>query len=236
MSVFGKEIAERVAEWLGYESHTDDNSEEIGGENAGRAQRTETAAGPLNDIVTEDNAADQFAELHAYSLRFCHDHDAWFRFDGCIWVRDRTDMVFQLAREHARVLADKQDGKKRYITSKTAFADAIIKFAKADRRLAVCADDWDRDPLLLGTPGGTVDLRNGELRPSIREDGITKSVMVAPLDEPCPLWDRFLKETTGSDLELIRFLQQWCGYALTGLTREHALVFVYGRREEPPPH
>ena len=29
-------------------------------------------------------------------------------------------------------------------------------------------------------------------------------------------------------MELIRYLQQWCGYCLTGDTREHALVFVYG--------
>lgn len=30
-------------------------------------------------------------------------------------------------------------------------------------------------------------------------------------------WIQFLNETTGNDLELIRFLQQWCGYGLTGM-------------------
>ena len=44
----------------------------------------------------------------------------------------------------------------------------------------------------------------------------------------CPRWLQFLDETTGSDAELVRFLQQWCGYSLTGITREHALVFVFG--------
>ena len=33
------------------------------------------------------------------------------------------------------------------------------------------SSDWDRDPWLLGTPGGTVDLRTGELRPA-RPDGL----------------------------------------------------------------
>jgi putative DNA primase/helicase len=51
---------------------------------------------------------------------------------------------------------------------------------------------------------------------------------VAPTSEDCPLWDRFLRETTGDDTDLVRFLKQWCGYSLTGITREHALVFVYG--------
>jgi putative DNA primase/helicase len=82
--------------------------------------------------------------------------------------------------------------------------------------------------LLLGTPGGTVDLRTGELRTSRLEDCITKMTSVAPLDEPCPRWIQFLNEATGKDADLIEFLQQWCGYGLTGLTREHALVFVYG--------
>jgi phage/plasmid-associated DNA primase len=39
---------------------------------------------------------------------------------------------------------------------------------------------------------------------------------------------KFLYDCSGGDVELIRFLQQWCGYCLTGDTREHALIFVYG--------
>ena len=81
---------------------------------------------------------------------------------------------------------------------------------------------------MLGTPGGTVDLRTGELRDSERSDGITKTVAAAPDGGACPQWLKFLEETTGADQDLIRFLQQWCGYCLTGVTREHALVFVYG--------
>ena len=38
----------------------------------------------------------------------------------------------------------------------------------------------------------------------------------------------FLDEATGGDKDLIRFLQQFSGYCLTGITREHKLVFVYG--------
>jgi putative DNA primase/helicase len=66
------------------------------------------------------------------------------------------------------------------------------------------------------------------LRPASRDDGITKTTLVMPNDAGCPLWLRFLNEATGNDGELIRFLQQFCGYCLTGVTREHALVFVYG--------
>jgi hypothetical protein len=63
----------------------------------------------------------------------------------------------------------------------------------------------------------------------IPADCITKVTAIGPAGSPdCARWLQFLNETTGADAEFIRFLQQWCGYVLTGLTREHALVFVYG--------
>src|SRR5205814_10562645 len=44
----------------------------------------------------------------------------------------------------------------------------------------------------------------------------------------CPSWLRFLREVTGWNDELRDFLQRIAGYALTGITREHALFFFYG--------
>jgi P4 family phage/plasmid primase-like protien len=38
----------------------------------------------------------------------------------------------------------------------------------------------------------------------------------------------FLREALDGDAEAIRFLQQWSGYSLTGVTKEQALVFVHG--------
>jgi putative DNA primase/helicase len=183
---------------------------------------------PLNDIVTEDSAALRFIAQHGEDLRFCHSVGSWYRWDGSHWSVDRTGVAFQWARELARRLSEDQDERKRYITNKTSFASGVERFAKHDPQVAVTADHWDRNPFLVGTPGGTVDLCTGELGDSRRQDGITKSTSVAPSKDGCPEWLRFLEETTGNDRELVRFLQQWCGYSLTGVTREHALVFVYG--------
>ena len=58
--------------------------------------------------------------------------------------------------------------------------------------------DWDRDPFLLGTPAGTVDLRTGELREPDPRDGITKITAVSPAETAdCPRWLQFLDETFG---------------------------------------
>lgn len=180
------------------------------------------------EAVSEDLAALAFVEQHGRDLRFCHDSGCWYRWDNQIWREDKTRLAFQFARELIRSLAEDGDHKKRINVGRAAFAGGVEKFAKGDPRVAVSIEFWDRDAWLLGTPRGTVDLRTGILRPSLREDGITKSTQVAPANQECPLWKRFLGETAGDDTGLIRFLQQWCGYSLTGITREHALVFVYG--------
>jgi putative DNA primase/helicase len=106
---------------------------------------------------------------------------------------------------------------------------AVERLAKADRRLAATVDQWDRDPWLLNTPRGIVDLRTGKLGPHRSEAYMTKCAGVAP-DPSCaiPIWTEFLARVMRGDDELIKFLQRVAGYALTGVTSEHALFFCYG--------
>jgi putative DNA primase/helicase len=148
---------------------------------------------------------------------------------GSIWKPNQTAIAFHFARELARELADSETDKVRYVTSKTSFAAGVEKFARTDPIFAVTSESWDADPMLLGTPSGTVDLTTGRLSPSNSADGITKATAVAPSETAdCPLWRRFLNEATNGDEEMVKFLQQWAGYSLTGDVREQSLVFVYG--------
>jgi putative DNA primase/helicase len=185
-------------------------------------------ASVANFIITEDSAATDFIDRHGENLRYCHTTQAWFIFKLTHWNKDETGEVFQMIRVIARELSDLQEKSKLPGINKTSFASGVERFGKSDQQVAVTHAYWDSDPWLLGTPGGTVDLRTGKLRPPLRDDAITKVTAVAPLEGGCPLWLKFLDEATGGDKEFIRFLQQWCGYCLTGVTHEHALVFVYG--------
>jgi putative DNA primase/helicase len=185
-------------------------------------------ASVANFVITEDSAATDFIDRHGENLRFCHTTGAWFIFKTTSWREDETGEVFQMIRVMVRQLSDMQEKSKLPAINRTSFSSGIERFAKSDQQVAVTHDYWDADPWLLGTPGGTVDLRNGVLRESRREDAITKLTAVAPLDEGCPLWLKFLNDSTDGDQEFVRFLQQWWGYCLTGITREHALAFIYG--------
>jgi len=193
----------------------------------GEAKR-ETARAELGDFdANEDGIALAFAKRHADALRFDHDASAWYQWDDMIWRRDRTKLAFSWARILCRDMAG-QGGDKDKL-AKAGTSAAVERFAQSDRAFAVTSETWDGNDWLLGTPGGTVDLRTGEIRAARREDHITKATAVAPVAVPeCRLWLKFLGEITGNDDGLIRFLRQWCGYCLTGDTREHALLFGAG--------
>lgn len=183
----------------------------------------------LEDLLTEDSAALRFTAAHRDDLRFCHTAGTWFRWDGAIWRPDSTGAAFHFARELARDLCKAEPERAALVASKAAFAAAVERFARSDPAHARTADDWDRDPMILGTPAGLVDLNTGRLGAPDAAAMVTKATAVAPsTSASCPLWRRFLDDSTGGDAGLIRFLQQWAGYCLTGDTREHALVFVFG--------
>ena len=115
--------------------------------------------------------------------------------------------------------------KRQLLSAKTIAA--VERLARSDPRLAATVDQWDRDPWLLNTPAGTIELQTGRMREHRREDYITKITAVRPGGD-CPLWRAFLSRVTDGDSELAAFIQRMLGYSLTGSTQDHALFFCHG--------
>jgi putative DNA primase/helicase len=182
-----------------------------------------------NYLVTEDSAALQFTARYAGDLRYDHKLGKWLVWTGKLWKIEETKLAFSWARDLVRELAKNEEPKVRIQAGKLGFAAGVEKFAQADRAFAVTQEIWDRDPYLLGTPDGVVDLRTGSLLPPARELFITKATAVAPAQSAdCPLWLRFLDESMRGDAGLVAFLKSFSGYMLTGDVSEHALMFGYG--------
>ncbi len=55
---------------------------------------------------------------------------------------------------------------------------AVESLTRANKASVARAQDFDADRLLLGTPGGVVDLRTDTLRPARREDLLTPATAV----------------------------------------------------------
>jgi putative DNA primase/helicase len=181
--------------------------------------------------ITEDALARAFIDAHAGRLLYRHDgQPGWLLWRNTYWGQDLSREVFDMLREFVRAACARKNKKGRGPGGGSRFCLGIERFCQADRRVAVTADRFDQNDWLLGTPGGVVDLRSGEIRPASPDDYITRQTAVAPAlrGTPCPLWDRFLDEATGGDIELIGFLRRFAGYALSGLTTEQCLLFIAG--------
>jgi putative DNA primase/helicase len=176
----------------------------------------------------DDSLALKFTAKHGENLRYTSAMGRWSKWTGNRWERDETLAVFDLARDTCReegiACEDKRIGA-RIASAQTV--SAVERLARADRRHAATVEQWDVDPWVLNTPGGLVDLRTGGSRPSRREDYLTKLTAVAPRGD-CAIWRKFLERVTDGKQELVDFLQRMCGYALTGVTREHAMFFLFG--------
>lgn len=108
-----------------------------------------------------------------------------------------------------------------------ATARSVERLAQSDSRLAARIANFDVDPLILNTPAGVVDLKTGQLLPRRCHDLFTKSTAVAPGGD-CPQWEQFLLQINRGDREMVRYLKRFIGYTLTGITKEHAFVFLRG--------
>ena len=145
-----------------------------------------------------------------------------------MWRTDDTLRVFDHARRLCRQASSECDNERTGVTVASAKTVAAVeRLARSDRRHAATIEQWDENPWLLNTPGGTVDLRTGKMRLHDPKDYITKSTAVTP-GGMCPLWQDFLRTVTDGDDKLQEYLQRMAGYCLTGSIREHALFFAYG--------
>jgi P4 family phage/plasmid primase-like protien len=177
---------------------------------------------------TDDALAMDFTARHAQDWRYVAAWGHWLHWDGSCWRKETTLRAYDLARLICREASARC--RKPKIAAKVASAAtvaAVERLARADRGHAATVDQWDRDTWLLNTPDDTIDLRTGASRPHERSDYATKTAAASPRGAPST-WISFLNDVTGGDGELQRYLARMAGYALTGVTTEHALFFLYG--------
>jgi putative DNA primase/helicase len=192
---------------------------------APRQKRARDTAGstprPATPHLTEMDVRTKF-EADAKGRRlFEHRSKSWYVERTGIWHRDELG---ETVRE-VQTLCETIGGN--FATLKKV--KAVEELARSAPGIRCTTDDFDREPYLLGTPRGLIDLCTGDVLPPDPGQRVTMSTTVA-LDDTCPTprWDAFLSGVTGDDADTIRFLQSWFGYCLTGDTREQKMVFAYG--------
>jgi P4 family phage/plasmid primase-like protien len=178
---------------------------------------------------SDDALAERFYQRHSDDLRYVQGWGEWLFWDGQRWAKDDTQKVASLVQkmcEEAALECESIGAANRVRSARTRAA--VQQEASVQGRLAATVDQWDRDPWLLNTPGGVVDLHTGKLRPAVREDYCTKLAGATPEKKSPNRWRQFLDEITAHDKQLQKYLQRICGYFLTGDVSEHAVFFLYG--------
>jgi putative DNA primase/helicase len=192
----------------------------------------EGEAGPRD--LTHDGLALELGDQWRNEARHVAAWGRWFFWTGQRWEEDGTLEHLTRTRAFLREVTDRlgpefdASAKKRLRQADTV--TKVASLARSNVAQAATVEQFDANPWLLGTPGGTVDLRTGELRPAVTTDYITKTTSVAPAPAGtiAPLFVEFLDQITDGDTPLIEYLQRFFGYALTGSTREHAFIFGHG--------
>jgi len=177
---------------------------------------------------TDEGLALRFSDKHGGGYRYVAGWGKWQEWTGSAWKPDETLQVFNLSRAICRRASSEcNNAKIAAIVASAKTVAAVERLAKSDRRHAARVDQWDADPWLLNTPGGTINLRTSQMRRHEPTDHITQTTAVTP-GGTCPMWHTFLAKVTNQDVELQAYLKRVAGYCLTGSIREHALFFAYG--------
>lgn len=182
-----------------------------------------------------------FVDLYRGTVLFNIDTRCWYVWTGRKWQEDRGNILIlrQTQEFHKAVgawYATRPDfGRNTSIEKalrwlvKTSNREKMLKDAAAI--LNCCMKDFDRNQKTLNLRNGILDLESGELLAHAPQQMNTKICNVDFDPESSPeVWEKFVVEIMEGDPEKVRYLQQLCGYLLTGEnTLEQAFCF-YGER------
>ncbi len=172
-------------------------------------------------------------------VRYVPEWEQWLAWDGRRWAPDISGEVPRLAKatalaiyEEALKCEDKARRKELAAHAPRSESEgrltAMASLAKTEPGIPVLVATLDQDPMILNVENGTLELQTGSLRPHSPVDLITKLAPVLfDANAKCPAFHRFLERVL-PDRALRAFLQKAIGYALTGLTTEQILLFLYG--------
>jgi putative DNA primase/helicase len=170
-----------------------------------------------------------FCDGHGQNWRHTSVWGMWAKWDGVRWVPDENKAITWAVQACCEAVVKAHHAEANSVQRNKAGSlktvNAVIGLACSDPRIATAPREWDSDTMLLGTPTGIVDLRTGQTTASSREQLISKSTSVSPAPGAHPWWDKVLGRAAGADPD---FLQLWCGYMLTGDTREERFLFIHG--------
>jgi len=189
---------------------------------------------------TDTTNAYRLLKEHGKDLRYNCLWKKWVVWNGSRWEMDDGYLVhdrgLKIVRGIYAELLKTADYRERIEIEKHAMQSesarrrkALIEVASWIPELNVKTDDLDKDPWLFNVKNGTIDLRTGEMREPCPDDLITRIANVEfDPEAECPAWKKFIMEIMNFNTELIHFIQNAAGWAITGDTSEQSMFILFG--------
>lgn len=190
--------------------------------------------------LNDTGNAHGFVDLFGRDIRYNFDNKIWMVWNGRHWQYDVTESVKNLT----EILAEKMlyesnsisDMNERIRAVKniehiysSAGKEALLKEARHLSGIPVLNSDFDRDPRLLCTESGVVDLADCSLVDFDRNQMISMSTGCGiDRDHQPTRFLRFLDEMFDGNQEIIHYLHKAFGYSASNETREQCMFILHG--------
>lgn len=230
---FGKTIVQRLRKWLHLSS-----------------TRREGDLGPDFLPLAGDGDGDRFLAKWQGKVLYCALQDLWYYYDGRRWQPDATERVREYAKDvvaefralvgqaamkpgtfgNGNIASYKTCAEWAIRMGEDARIAAMLRSARSRPSIAVTPDQFDTNPRLLNVTNGTIELDTLNATYHIREhkseDLIT---MVWPAeyqpDADSPYFRQYL-DMFFPEPDRRAFIQEACGYSLTGLPKRKAVQLI----------
>jgi putative DNA primase/helicase len=188
--------------------------------------------------LTDLGNMERLINLHGENFRYCEGPDIFYVWNGKYW-ESGNHLVKELAKTipatmYAKLTRITDDEKKKEVfrwimtSENNNRLTAMVELAKSDPRIHTFPDHYDKDLYALNCRNGTVDLRNGQIRPHNREDYITRIIDRDYIPNlKSEVWETFIKKII-PDEATRNFVWQAIGYSANGIQNEQTVIFCYG--------
>lgn len=193
-----------------------------------------------DELILDDvGLAGKMAELYKHRVKNIGDSDKWFIYQNGKWELDNCEKIFTYYvkfRKYLEKLAqNSSDSRGEEIDKSIAKLrnlgkyGSLLKMLKKQPGIAITPEVFDTHEHLINFNNGTYNTNNGKIYPHNSADMITKMIEIDYIPEAkSQKWLKFLNEIFLNDQELIKFVQTYLGYCLSGDTSEQKFCMFYG--------
>lgn len=193
-----------------------------------------------NYSLNDTGNAERFIDTFGGEIKYNIDNGYWMFWNGKYWEEDKIEYIKKKADDLIKIMKkeafeeedlQKQKQLLKNINHLSSYSgkNAMIKEAQHIGKTPIRNVDFDKDPYLLNTQNGIIDLRNGKILPHNKNYLMSRITSCeCDLSTQPTLWVKTINEIFDGDRDLIEFMFKSLGYSLTGLNKEQCLFELTG--------